>query len=640
MSKFPRITVLLLMGIALLGNSCAKRSPQGEADVVDLPQGGRGRSSPAQPADRAVAGSESTQLSPELGAMLTERARDRVQEMNEQLDPRNDGWESEVVNQLATGQLKKLAKLLTHPEKIRDAELAGVFARDFRCGHLRPLKQETVHAQPLVTVLRGHNDADERTAGVFQQAAGFKDALVALAQPLHGLQSVHAHVKTIHVEMDPATVKTRSLIQVDGHNEERSTQWKATWTCGWTREDQQLRLTSLEASDFEEVTTPSARWFSDCTEAVMGSTSCFRDQLQYGLGHWLGQVERIQGMDIYLRYGMAAGDANGDGRDDIYVCQPGGLPNRLLVQNQDGTVTDISAEAGVDWLDHTTSALFLDLANDGDQDLVQASSARLLVMDNQGKGKFQLKKKVSVPFDVQSLSAADYDADGDLDLYITVGHANGVVPAGEVANEFVYHDANNGGSNVMLQNDIEPGGDWRLVDVTKSCGLDVDNRRHSLAASWEDYDNDGDLDLYVANDYGRNCFYQNDGGIFTNIAQKAKVKDLGSGMSVSWGDFNRDGRMDVYVANMFSSAGSRVTRQQQFKADADDRQREIYRRLAKGNSLFEGRGDGTFREVGKEMGVEIARWAWSSLFVDLDNDSWEDLVVANGFITNEQSDDL
>ena len=189
---------------------------------------------------------------------------------------------------------------------------------------------------------------------------------------------------------------------------------------------------------------------------------------------------------------------------------------------------------------------------------------------------------------------------------------------------------------MLIRND----GDWRFRDATRESGLDENNRRWSYAASWEDYDNDGDQDLYVANDYGRNCLYQNVGGRFHDVARKAGVEDIASGMSVSWGDYNGDGRMDLYVGNMFSSAGGRVTFQRNFKADASSEEKKHLQRLARGNTLFRNRGDGTFDDVSQAAGVTMGRWAWSSEFVDINNDGWEDIVVANGHVTGDATGDL
>jgi hypothetical protein len=104
---------------------------------------------------------------------------------------------------------------------------------------------------------------------------------------------------------------------------------------------------------------------------------------------------------------------------------------------------------------------------------------------------------------------------------------------------------------------------------------------------------------------------------------------------VSWGDFNNDGNVDLYVGNMFSSAGNRITHDQQFKASLAEAEKELFRRHARGNSLFQNNGDGSFADRSVELGVTLGRWAWASLFVDLNNDGWEDLYVMNGFITGD-----
>ena len=128
-------------------------------------------------------------------------------------------------------------------------------------------------------------------------------------------------------------------------------------------------------------------------------------------------------------------------------------------------------------------------------------------------------------------------------------------------------------------------GDWNFEDVAAQVGLDQDNSRFSFAASWEDYDQDGDLDLYVANDFGRNCLYQNQGigenklPFFRNVAPALEVEDSSAGMSASWGDFNRDGWMDLYVSNISSSAGNRITYQSQFQDKADEKTRATFQRM-------------------------------------------------------------
>ena len=111
-------------------------------------------------------------------------------------------------------------------------------------------------------------------------------------------------------------------------------------------------------------------------------------------------------------------------------------------------------------------------------------------------------------------------------------------------------------------------------------------------------------------------------------------------MSVTWGDYDRDGNADIYVSNMFSGAGNRITFQGQFLPGADAETRGHFQRFARGNALFRNRGDGTFEDVSLAAGVSAGRWAWASRFADINNDGYEDLLVGNGFLTQENPDDL
>ena len=367
----------------------------------------------------------------------------------------------------------------------------------------------------------------------------------------------------------------------------------------------------------------------------------------YGMNHWLERWQDTRYFAPLGNPGIAVADVNGDGRDDLYLCQEANLPNRLYIQQPDGSVRDESAAWKVDYLAGSRSALLLDLDNDGDQDLAVAIMGGVVVASNEGD-HFQVRDVLASDDDTSSLTSADYDLDGDLDLYVCVDYPNehyaaigeeadGMVVQGGAANR-VYHDANNAGRNSLYRNEIRDG-QWRFVDATVEAGLDENNRRFSWAAAWEDYDNDGDQDLYVANDFGRNCLYLNEGGRFRDIAAEVGVEDSAAGMSADWGDVDRDGRMDIYVANMFSSAGSRITEQPEFKEGVDAEIKRRWRQFAMGNTLFKNDGS-AFRDVSSDAAVTLGRWSWSSNFLDVNNDGWSDLAVANGYITTDDTSDL
>ncbi len=171
-------------------------------------------------------------------------------------------------------------------------------------------------------------------------------------------------------------------------------------------------------------------------------------------------------------------------------------------------------------------------------------------------------------------------------------------------------------------------------DRTEAAGLNVDNDRYSFACAWGDYNADGAPDLYVANDFGRNNLYRNNGdGTFAVVSAEAGVEDVGAGMSASWFDFDNDGKQDMYVSNMWSAAGMRVSEQKHFHEKDPEIIRALYRQHARGNSLYRNLGNGKFENVSHAAGVDVGRWAWSSDAWDFDHDGYPDLYIANGYIS-------
>jgi hypothetical protein len=579
-------------------------------------------------------------------------------------DPSRDGWQTEVFADVAKHRMSDLIKLLSEPSQILAAECQQFVAKDFQGDSVLPENLEVVYQDPKIRIERFEHAEQGRKAPQDQsleaQVQGIEEFVAAVnrwAAPFQGTENLRFEVKIVGIYLDGERATTTQKIALTARTESGRIEQHATWVADWLLESdtQQPKLTGLQVKNFEQTTLShdKGELLADCTVSVLGGNPCYEPQILQG---YSSQLERIQDWRYCVLLstpGMAVGDVNGDGLEDLYVCQETGLPNLLFVQQSDGTAKNLAREWGVDWLHTSPAALLVDLDNDGDQDLAVAVAGGIIIASNEG-GRFADRGFLPTADDTRSLTASDFDLDGRLDLFICVYGPNGSITNREDSavpgisyRGSLYHDATSGGANSLFRNQ----GDWQFQDVTDEVGLEPSNHRLSLAASWEDYDQDGDMDLYVANDYGPNNLYRNDPATsagtsgstarqFTDIAEAVGAGDHANGMSVSWGDHDRDGWMDLYVGNMFSSAGNRITTQAAFKSDASEEVRSTLKRFARGNTLMKNRGDGTFEDMSEQADVTMGRWAWSSPFVDINNDGWEDLLVTNGFITGKDTRDL
>jgi hypothetical protein len=344
-------------------------------------------------------------------------------------------------------------------------------------------------------------------------------------------------------------------------------------------------------------------------------------------------------------------DIDRDGFDDLYVMARWGR-NMMFRNRGDGTFEEIAGAIGLDIKDHCSSAIFADYDNDGDVDLFLGRTLKpsMYLMNEDGHfvDRSASHVSVSLPYLVFAISAADYNGDGLMDVFFATDALDTManmskpdfrnqtwlaefLPRDQARHLFnigrnhVWHKTP-GPPNVLLVN----RGDGRFDLAPESSQLAV--WRQTTQGTWSDFDDDGDLDIYLSNDYSPNMLFRNDGPAgFVDITTETETADIGFGMGVSWGDYDLDGRQDLYVTNMFSKAGQRITSQLESES-AHPR----YANMSRGNSLFRHLGEKFEKVSGLDasaLQVENGGWSWGSQFVDIDNDSYLDIHALSGYYT-------
>ena len=398
-----------------------------------------------------------------------------------------------------------------------------------------------------------------------------------------------------------------------------------------------------------------------------------------GFSNTLTQDQMIRNRHLVHGSGVALGDVDGDGLVDVFLGRLDG-PNALYRNLGDWRFADIADQAGVSVPDRfTTGAVFADVDGDGDLDLLlTALGGPNALFVNDGTGRFAERREeagLASQRGSTTLTLADVDGDGDLDLYIAnykVATVRDLVPPDqltfervvqrreeryEIVPEFRDHYRTkvipgepraHAGALVTRIERAEP--DWfylndgtgRFEPVAWTSGRFLDENGNplarepdyfTLAARFYDIDGDGDPDLYVCNDFtGPDQFWLNDGtGTFQAVPRVAQRTSSNAAMAVDFADIDRDGDVDFFEVDMLS----RDPRHRKMQLPTHTALPKAVgaiedRPQMQRNTLFVNRGDGTFAQAAEFAGIEASDWSWATLFLDVDLDGYEDILITTG----------
>jgi hypothetical protein len=456
--------------------------------------------------------------------------------------------------------------------------------------------------------------------------------------------SLHLHRMEDWRQPGPLAASVRLELIGTPHGEGTSGIDRAYFRFVWQIHGETLEICHQSLMEGERIACPEAH-FQDVSHAAG------IDFMNQYYPPFLTQPLKF-GMIRYGPGGISAVDYDNDGFYDLFI--PDGVSSRLFRNRRDGTFEDVTDESGLRGLDGVSVATFADYDNDGYKDLfVSRTFQPNQLFHNNGDGTFtDVTREAGLGEDCCTTVAgwADYDNDGFLDLYV----GRYLDPRRDIPTTFY---ARNGEPNQLYHNN----GDGTFTNVTERAG--VGDRGLCLGVVWGDYNDDGFPDLYVVNDFGRKTLYRNNGnGTFSDVTVKSNTLAYGAGMSASFVDYDNDGRFDYYVTHIRSEhawfAESPTVKRymlkcitqgtwktdlplywQIFRQSGRDFVR-VFQQMASGNTLLRNKGDGTFENVTEKAGANPPGWFWGASFADFDNDGWQDLYIANGWVYNDKGKEI
>lgn len=359
--------------------------------------------------------------------------------------------------------------------------------------------------------------------------------------------------------------------------------------------------------------------FADVTAATKIDTDSMHD-------NWRDKTNFINTGGLY------ACDYNRDGLTDILITDLEMAGTQFLVGQPDGTFRNELARLGLGRVAGATVVAFVDLDNDGWEDLVLPREGGVfrnldgITFSEMSAGtnlSGMILSTQAPPHSISSVIPLDFNRDGMMDVYVT----RAVPPVGSWLEDK---------QPAMVPNQLLINkGNFRFEDVTTKVNAGGGGLS-CFSGIVTDVNNDRWPDIYLINEFGNGALLlNNEGRKFTEQSLIDAQQDFGS-MGQTCGDVNNDGNIDIYVSNMYSKAGSRIMGNM-IARDYPKSVQQRLRSMVAGGELYSNQGDLKFDPVGKQFQIHAAGWAWGAALADLNNDGWLDLHVTAGFISRDRN---
>jgi hypothetical protein len=337
--------------------------------------------------------------------------------------------------------------------------------------------------------------------------------------------------------------------------------------------------------------------------------------------------------------GVAVGDIDKDGYPDLFIAEEGAVHLYLNKGKAGpGKFTEVTEQWGIPPIEDAKHVLFFDMEGDGDLDLLVIRSEHPSMIFRNDGGKFtDVTEPVGFKthqYGAHVATVFDADGDGNLDIYVGYYGSDDSNRKGSEAPNLPSMDGKNGTPHQLWHR----GADGKYTEIGQKAGLA--DTGWTLAVGAFDYDNDGKMDLFLANDFGPDVLYHNKGdGTFEDVSKITRTDDNGSGMNASFADVNGDGFLDFYVSNidMFSKNIKVVYPTDKSTLTSYDEQLATTFQYISGNKMYINPGDKKGKspflaQEGKLFEPGDRGWGWATLFFDYENDGDDDMYLSNGWI--------